>query len=36
MTSAGQMRSELSTIDVWFQGGAMGRVAPKATAAPRS
>ena len=32
MTSAGQMRSELSTIDVWFQGGAMGRVAPEATA----
>jgi FAD/FMN-containing dehydrogenase len=32
MTSADQMRSELSTIDVWFQGGAMGRVAPEATA----
>jgi FAD/FMN-containing dehydrogenase len=32
MASAGQMRSELSTIDVWFQGGAMGRVAPEATA----
>jgi FAD/FMN-containing dehydrogenase len=26
------MRSELSTIDVWFQGGAMARVAPEATA----
>lgn len=32
MASAAEMRSELSTIDVWFQRGAMGRVAPAATA----
>lgn len=32
MASAAEMRSELSTIDVWFQRGAMGRVAPEATA----
>jgi len=32
MTSADEMRSDLSTIDVWFHGGAMSRVAPEATA----
>ncbi len=32
MASADQMRSDLSTIDVWFQRGAMSRVAPQATA----
>ena len=32
LASLDEMRSELSTIDIWFQRGAMSRVAPEATA----